>query len=101
MKQKPSKEDLQKLYLNNTNSFCCHTLGVSQTTLLKWINECGIKRKDSPGRGSNSALDKIVSLWWLIDGEWCRVDRFRDDVFMIAGRWIDKADLVKMESRHV
>lgn len=44
-----SKEGLEKLYWENTNDYVCKYLNVTKVTLLKYIDEAGIKRKGKGG----------------------------------------------------
>ena len=47
--KKITKEQLEKLYRNNTNKDCCKILGVAETTLLTLLAEAGIEKK---GKGN-------------------------------------------------
>ena len=43
--KKITKEQLEKLYKNNTNEQCCKILGVAHTTFITLLDEAGIKKK--------------------------------------------------------
>ncbi len=43
--KKITKEELQKIYLENTNDKSCEILGVSKMTFLKMIEDAGIQKK--------------------------------------------------------
>jgi hypothetical protein len=45
MKKTITHEELKELYDNNTNKFCCQTLGITQATLLKYLVTNGIPTK--------------------------------------------------------
>jgi predicted DNA-binding protein (UPF0251 family) len=49
-----SKKELEDLYWNNTNEYAAEKLGVSQVTLLRYIDEAGIEHK---GKGCGMATD--------------------------------------------
>jgi len=46
---KISKEKLEKLYRENTNEYVCEQLGISHVTLIKMIEDAGIKKKEKGG----------------------------------------------------
>jgi len=43
-----TKEELERLYMNNSNKFVCEKLGITNTTLITYLKKNGIKTK---GRG--------------------------------------------------
>ena len=45
MRENITKEQLQKIYEENTNDKACEILGVSKVTFIKMIDDSGIKRK--------------------------------------------------------
>lgn len=45
-----TKQDLEKLYRNNTNKIVCEKLGITVPTLLVYLNKYGIELK---GKGIN------------------------------------------------
>lgn len=57
--KKITREQLDKLYRNNTNKDCCKILGVAETTLLTLLVEAGIEKK---GKG-NCKRKKIKIIW--------------------------------------
>lgn len=69
----PSKELLEDLYLNNTNVVCCYKLGVTQVTLLRWLDYHEIKKKGSPEQRKGIDHNKIMKNWWFSDKKWSRV----------------------------
>lgn len=40
-----TKKELEKIYMENTNDEACKILGVSKVTLLKMIDDAGIRKK--------------------------------------------------------
>jgi len=44
-----SREELEELYNNNTNEYVCNKLGISHVTLIKFIQDSGIKKKEKGG----------------------------------------------------
>lgn len=57
-----TKNELEKLYRENTNDKVCETLGMSKATLIKYLNEAGIelKGKGNPTQGINSKRLRII-----------------------------------------
>lgn len=45
MRNNISKEELEKIYLDNTNDKAAEILQVSKVTLIKMINDAGIEQK--------------------------------------------------------
>ena len=45
MRDNISKENLEKIYIENTNKKASEILGVSEITLVKMINDAGIEKK--------------------------------------------------------
>ena len=45
MRNNISKEELEKIYFDNTNEDAAEILGVSKVTLIKMINDAGIDQK--------------------------------------------------------
>lgn len=44
-----TREELKDLYENNTNEFVCTKLGISEPTLLRYLDKCKISRKGKGG----------------------------------------------------
>jgi len=53
-----TKEELEKLYYNNTNSYVCEELDISKVTLIKYIKQAGITPKGK-GNPSGETAKKI------------------------------------------
>ena len=49
-----TKEDLEKMYRENTNDEVCRILGISKVTLVSYLNNAGIKLK---GKGNNRKFE--------------------------------------------
>ena len=56
MPKEISKEELKKIYYDNTNLEAAEILGVSKTTLIEMINRAGIKRKE---KGNKSKYEIV------------------------------------------
>ena len=55
-----TKEELAKMYNDMTNKDLCKKLGISKTTLIRYLKENGIKLKGSGNRNEKNKI-KIVS----------------------------------------
>lgn len=51
-----TKQELKRVYYNNTNLKAAEILKVSKTTLIEMVNRAGIKRK---GKGNKSKYDIV------------------------------------------
>lgn len=47
--EKISKDELEKLYRENTNKDVCQKLDISHVTLIKMIEDAGIEKKEKGG----------------------------------------------------
>ncbi len=54
---KITKEYLEKLYRENDNKIVCENLGITQVTLVSYLNHYGIKLK---GKGNKKSQTKIT-----------------------------------------
>ena len=56
-----TRDELEALYLSNTNKAVCEKLGISVNTLLKYLDQCGIERKGMGNpKGSGNKRIRIV-----------------------------------------
>ena len=93
----PSKEHLEELYGSLTNVKCCHKLGVTQVTFLRWLDYYGIPRKGSPHQNKELDHRQILNLWWLKDGIWARITAYNGN-YMLGNEWIEYSAFYSMKS---